>query len=333
MIIDGLQGVVCHMDDILIWGRDQQDHDIRQHTVLNQLQEAVVTLNMEKCELGKSEVKFLGHILSADGVQPDPDKVKAVMSLKEPSNTGEVRSFLGMLNQLGKYIPGLGEKDKPLRDLLSMKNQWVWGCAQQRAFDQLKNDLTSPPVLTLSDPNKELKLSADASSYGLGAVLLQKEEEQWKPVAYASRAMTETEQRYDQVEKEALGVIWGYKRFRDFLIGRHFAIETDHKPLVSLLGHQALPELLPRIQRFRLRLMRYSYTISNTPGKEVFTADTLSRSPVSQNSNLKPTDKDLIEDTNIYADQVIASMPASMAQLSEHLQEDSVCSEVMSYCQ
>ena len=336
MIIDGLQGVVCHMDDVLIWGRDLQEHDIRLHTVLNKLQDAGVTLNMEKCELGKNEVKFLGHILSADGVQPDPDKVKAVMSMKEPSNTGEVRSFLGMLNQLGKYIPGLAEKDKPLRDLLSKKYQWVWGCAQQRAFDQLKNDLTSPPVLTLYDPNKELKLSADASSYGLGAVLLQKEEEQWKPVAYASRSMTETEQRYAQVEKEALGLTWGCERFRDFLIGRHFAMETDHKPLVSLLGRQALTELPPRIQRFRLRLMRYSYTISHTPGKDLFTADTLSRSPVNQNASLKPTDRDLMEDTNIYADEVITSMPASstyMAQLREQLQEDSVCSEVMSYCQ
>lgn len=168
------------------------EQTVRLHTVLGKLQEAGVTLNMGKCELSRREVKFLGHILAADGVQPDPDKVKAVMSMREPSNTGEVRSFLGMLNQLGKYIPGLAEKDKPLRDLLSKKYQWVWGCAQRKAFEQLKNDLTSPPVLTLYDPNKELKLSADASSYGLGAVLIQKEGDVWKPVAYASRSMTDT---------------------------------------------------------------------------------------------------------------------------------------------
>lgn len=329
MIIDGLQGVVCHMDDVLIWGRDQQEHDIRLHTVLNKLQEARVTLNMEKCELGRSEVKFLGHILSTEGVQPDPEKIKGVMSMKEPANTGEVRSFLGMLNQLGKFIPGLAEKDKPLRDLLSKKYQWVWGCAQQ-----LKNDLTSPPVLTLYNPNKELKLSADASSYGLGTVLPQ-EGEQWKPVAYASRSMTETEQRYAQLEKEALGLTRGCERFRGFLIGRHFAMETDHKPLVSLLGHQALTELPPRIQWFHLRLMRYSYSISYTPGKDLFTADTLSRSPVSQNPSTTLTDRDLMEETNIYANEVVASMPASstyMAQLRGQLQQDSVCSEVMSYC-
>ncbi|XP_061159755.1 uncharacterized protein K02A2.6-like [Syngnathus typhle] len=255
MILNGLPGVVCHMDDILIWGKDQPEHNARLHTVLKKLQAAGVTLNMDKCELSTQQVKFLGHVLSAEGVRPDPDKIRAVIAMKEPSNVSEVRSFLGMVNQLGKFISGLAEKDKPLRDLLSKKNQWVWSHAQQNAFDQLKNELASTPVLTLYDPNKDLKMSADASSYGLGAVLFQKESEEWRPVAYASRSLTETEQRYAQVEKEALGLTWGCERFKDFLIGRHFSLETDHKPLVSLLGQQALTELPPRIQRFRLRLM------------------------------------------------------------------------------
>lgn len=335
VILNGLPGVVCHMDDILIWGKDQQEHNSRLHTVLNKLQEAGVTLNMEKCELSTQEVKFLGHILSTGGVQPDPDKIRAVKAMKEPSNVSEVRSFLGMVNQLGKFIPGLAEKDKPLRDLLSKKNQWVWSCAQQKAFDQLKRDLTSTPVLTLYDPNKELKLSADASSYGLGAVLFQKEGEQWRPVAYASRSLTETEQRYAQVEKEALGLTWGCERFKDFLIGRHFSLETDHKPLVSLLGQQALTELPPRIQRFRLRLMRYSYSITHTPGKALFTADTLSRAPVIQDPDSKATEE-LLADTNIYVDEIINSLPASpmyITQLKEQLKTDSICSEVMSFCQ
>lgn len=335
VILNGLPGVVCHMDDILIWGKDQQEHNVRLHTVLHKLQEAGVTLNMEKCDLSKQEVKFLGHILSAEGVQPDPDKIRAVKAMKEPSNVSEVRSFLGMVNQLGKFIPGLAEKDKPLRDLLSKKNQWVWGYAQQKAFDQLKSELTSTPVLTLYDPNKDLKLSADASSYGLGAVLFQKEGEQWRPVAYASRSLTETEQRYAQVEKEALGLTWGCERFKDFLIGRHFSMETDHKPLVSLLGLQALTELPPRIQRFRLRLMRYSYSITHTPGKALFTADTLSRAPVEMDSDSKAA-ADLMADTNIYVDEIIRSLPASPAyitQLKEQLKTDSTCSEVMSLCQ
>uniref|UniRef100_A0A1A8CXN4 Gypsy retrotransposon integrase-like protein 1 n=1 Tax=Nothobranchius kadleci TaxID=1051664 RepID=A0A1A8CXN4_NOTKA len=335
VILNGLPGVVCHMDDILIWGQDQQEHNARLHTVLNKLQEAGVTLNLEKCDLSKQEVKFLGHVLSAAGVQPDPEKIRAVTAMKEPSNISEVRSFLGMVNQLGKFIPGLAEKDKPLRDLLSKKNQWVWSCAQQKAFNQLKGDLTSTPILALYDPNKELKLSADASSYGLGAVLFQQEGEQWRPVAYASRSLTETEQRYAQVEKEALGLTWGCERFKDFLIGRHFSLETDHKPLVSLLGQQALTELPPRIQRFRLRLMRYSYTISHIPGKEILTADALSRAPVDHDPDSKAT-AELLEDTNIYVEEIVKCMPATpsyITQLREQLKTDSICSDVMAFCQ
>lgn len=122
-------------------------------------------------------------------------------------------------------------------------------------------------------------------------------------MAYASWSMTETGQRYAQVEKETLALTWGCERFRDFLISRHFSLETDHKPLVSLLGHQALTELSSRIQRFMLR--RYSYSILHTPGKALFTADTLSRAPVSLNISLKDTDKSLMEDTNIYVDEIM----------------------------
>uniref|UniRef100_A0A3Q2E2F1 Reverse transcriptase RNase H-like domain-containing protein n=1 Tax=Cyprinodon variegatus TaxID=28743 RepID=A0A3Q2E2F1_CYPVA len=169
-------------------------------------------------------LKFVGHIFPADEVRPDPDKTKAVKEMEERTNVSELRSLLGMVNNLGRFIPGLADKDN---------------CAQQKAFNQL-----------LYDPNKELKLSADASSYGLGAVLFQKEGEKWRPVAYASPSLTETEQRWVQVEKQVLELTWRCERFKDFLIGRQFSLETDHKPLISLLGQQALTELPPRIQRF-----------------------------------------------------------------------------------
>ncbi|RXN11392.1 Transposon Ty3-G Gag-Pol poly [Labeo rohita] len=250
-----------HVDghDVLIWGESQAQHDERLHTVLARIEKAGITFNLEKCELGRQEVKFLGHIIAESGVRPDPDKTRAVLQMKEPGTVSEVRSFLGMVNQLGKFIPCLAEKDRPLRDLLSKRNHWGWGKAQQEAFSELKRELSSTPVLALYNPNKELKLSADTSSYGLGAVLLQKEEEQWKPVVYASRSLTPTEQRYAQVEKEALGLTWGCERFKDFLIGHHFHLETDHKPLVSLLSIQELAELPPRIQRFRMRLMSQTF--------------------------------------------------------------------------
>lgn len=266
-------------------------------------------------------------------MSPDPDKTQAVKDMKEPSNVSELRSFLGMVNQLGKFIPNLAEKDKPLRDLLSTKNMWYWGHDQQKAFHNLKQELSSPPVLQLYNPNKPLKISADASSFGLGAVMLQKEGDVWSPVAYASRSLTPTEQRYAQVEKEALALTLACERFNDFILGLHFELETDHKPLVSLLGGQALDALPPRIQRFRMRLMRYSYTIKHIPGKSLTTADTLSRLPLS--NSVTGADTDLMEDTNIYLESVLEGFPTSskyLADLQEQLMSDSVCSQVMRYC-
>lgn len=189
-VTDGLEGVVCHMDDVLVWGQTQEEHDARLHATLEKIQRAGITLNVDKCDLSKTEVTFLGHVVSASGISPDPSKTEAIMKMKEPTTATELRSFLGMLNHLGRFVPQLAERDKPLRDLLSKKNCWVWGIDQVRAFQGLKEALTSTPVLAMYDPNRECKVSADASSYGLGGVLLQKWDEGWRPVAYMSRALT-----------------------------------------------------------------------------------------------------------------------------------------------
>ena len=125
-----------------------------------------------------------------------------------------------------------------------------------------------------------MKITADASAYGLGAVLLQRQDEVWKPVAYSSKSMTETERRYSQIEKEALALVWACEKFEDYVLGKEIQLETDHKPLVPLLGRTHLDCLPPRILRFRLRLMRFSYSICHVPGKELYTADALSRAPL-----------------------------------------------------
>ncbi|XP_030204757.1 uncharacterized protein K02A2.6-like [Gadus morhua] len=332
-VIDGLDGVVCHIDDLLVWGKDQEQHDARLHALLKKLEQAGVTLNADKCELSRSELVFLGHVITTSGISPDPEKTEAIRDMKEPTNVSELRSFLGMVNQVGKFIPQLSEKDKALRDLLSKKNCWLWGVDQAAAFRVLKEALISPPVLAMYDTSRDTKVSADASSYGLGGVLLQKWDSEWRPVAYASRSLSPTEQRYAQVEKEALGLTWACERFRDFLLGKHFCLETDHKPLLSLLGAQALDLLPPRIQRFRMRLMRYSYDIVHVPGKSLWTADTLSRSPVQK--KMTANDTELMESTNIYVDCIVNNLPVSptfMDTLKAQLEADSVCSRVMKMC-
>jgi hypothetical protein len=246
--LDGLDGQICIIDDILIHGKTQKEHDTRLRAVLKKLDESGATLNPEKCEFSKKEVKFAGCILNEEGIKSDPDKIESIRDMDAPQNVGDVRRFLGMVNQLGKFINHLAEKTKPIRDLLSKNNQFLWGPAQQEVFEKLKVELSSTPVLAYYDPSKKTILSADASSYGLGAVLLQEQENgERKPIAYLSRSMTSTEQRYAQIEKEALATTWACEKFNDYILGKDILIETDHKPLVPLFGTKLLDQLPPRI--------------------------------------------------------------------------------------
>ncbi len=210
-ILDGLDGVICMMDDILVFARDANEHD-------RKLQQKNVTLNREKCMFRKKSIKFLGHLINADGVRTDPDKTTAIVKMAEPKSVPELRKFLGMVNQMGKFS-SLAELTQPLRELLSSKVVWTWGSRQQEAFKNVKEELSRPTVLAKYDPQAPLKVSADSSSFGIGAVLLQRSEETWKPVVYASRALSETERRYAQIEKEALAVTWACEKFLDYILG------------------------------------------------------------------------------------------------------------------
>ena len=282
-ILDGLPGVICLMDDCLVFGSSQAEHDERLKALCARLEATGVTLNEGKCVFSVNEVKFLGQIVDTSGVRPDPEKLKAIRNLPARTDIHGARRLLGMTNHIGKFIPNLANLTEPIRSLLSARNTWQWGEPQQRAFDCIKAALTSTPVLAHYSPNSETIVSADASSFGLGAVLLQRDQQgNLRPVAYASCSLSPTEQRYAQIEKEALVLAWACDRFADYLTGMpKFHIFTDHKPLVPLLSPQKrLDELPPRVLRFRLRLAKFNFMISHVPGKQMHTADTLSRAPL-----------------------------------------------------
>ena len=229
--LQGIEGVICIMDDVLIHEKSQAEHDERLDLVLTRLNKANVTLNPDKCEFSKPKLKFAGYLISSKGIQIDPEKTEAIEKMERPRNVSDLRRFLGMVNHLQKFITNLAEKTKPLRDLLSAKNEWYWGQAQDQAFCELKHNLTQAPVLAQYRPDRETIIASDSSRFGLGAVIFQIQESGARlPIAYASRALTGTESRYAVIEQEALGVTWAVEKFSNYVLGKDIVIETDHKP-------------------------------------------------------------------------------------------------------
>ena len=258
----------------------------------------------------------------------------AVKQMNAPTNITELHHFLGMVNQLTKFTPQLSEVTKPLQELVSSKHQLLWSDGQTQAFETVRNMVSSDSILALFDPHRSTRVSADASLYGLRAVLTQQRpSDEWKPISYISRALTTTEQCYAQIEKEALAVTWACERLRDFLTGLQFHIHTDHKPLVPLLTTKGLDKL-PRIQRFRLRLMSFSYTVSHIPGKDLTVADTLSRAPI-ELSNIN--DNEFQEEIEAYVNLVLEQLEifsgSQLDVIKEQQLRDETCQVLTKYCQ
>ncbi|GFO00878.1 Pol polyprotein [Plakobranchus ocellatus] len=270
-ILRDIDGVICHMDDILIHASNQDTHDERVKTVLQRLQQAGLTLN-EKCEFSKPVIRFLGHIIDGHGIRADPQKIEAIVEFPVPTNITELQRFLGMVNQLAKFSPELASQTESLRQLLKRDSLWSLGHPQEQSFQAVKKNLTSTSVLAHYCAGRETIIAADASNAGLGAVLLQIQPDgSRRPVSYISRSLTPAEKNYAVIEKEALAATRASERFSEYILGSTYTIETDHKPLVPLLTTKELYKMPPRIQRFRLRLMRFSPNVDLELGNPILT--------------------------------------------------------------
>jgi hypothetical protein len=315
-ILNSQDNALHLVDDVLIYGKDQDEHDTRLREVLDRYRRAKVTLN-KKCEFSKSQIKWAGHVISGEGVSADPDRLSAILNMPPPTDVSAVRSFLGMVNQMAKFSSSLAELSAPIRDLLRKDRAWVWDSAQQSAFESVKKAMASAPVLALYDPNKPTLVSADSSSYGIGAVMQQQQSDgTWRPVTFVSRALNDVEKRYAQVEKECLALTYAAERLSDYLIGIKFVLQTDHKPLLALLSPQrALDDIPPRIQRMRIRLMRFNYSVEYLPGSQLYTADTLSRFPLPSEPTLIDT-SDVVEQ---YISTVVDALPITDVMIDKVL--------------
>lgn len=281
-ILSGCDGVLIYIDDIVVHAPNKELHDMRLRKVLDRLREFDVLLNKEKCVFGVSQIKFVGHIFTAFGVTPIHDHLSAVRNFREPVMNEEVRSYLGLVNYVGKFIPNLATISEPLRRLTKKGSVFEWGQEQKESFEQLRESLLKHSVLGYYDVDDRTQVIADASPVGLGAVLIQFKASDSRIISFANRSLTSPERNYAQTEKEALALVWAVERFHYFLFGRQFELVTDHKALETLFAPKSKP--CARIERWVIRLMAYKFTVVYKPGKTNI-ADPLSRL-------IKPNDND-----------------------------------------
>ena len=311
-IISDIEGAANDQDDIIVFGKDSEEHDKALKQVLDRVRESGLKLNKKKCTFRMTEITFLGHLISADGIKPDPRKIEAILKMPTPSSKTELQRFLGMINYLGKFLPNLSKETAPLRQLLEKDAQWRFEQPHETAINTLKKMITSSPVLAYYEPKLPTRLTTDASKAGLGAVLEQNYEGEWKPIAFASRAMTQCEQHYAQIEKETLAIVFACERFHEYTYGKRVIVRSDHKPLTEIFS-TPLNKAPPRIQRFLLRLQKYDLRVEFTPESEIPVADTLSRAYL--NHQVKPEVPE--QEIRCHVHSIIKSLPVSMSKLDE----------------
>ena len=277
--IADLPGVLVIRDDILVVGHGETDsealenHDENVIGLLERARKMNLKLNKSKVKLREAEIKFMGHVISKDGLKPDPDKVAAIKNMPKPTSKPEVLTLLGFLNYLSKFLPKLSEVSAPLRELTTNQAKFTWARQHDETFATIKQLVIQHPVLKFYNIEEEVTIQTDASEKGLDAVLLQN----GQPVAFASRTLSPTEQRYATIEKECLAIVFGCERFNQYVACREkISMVTDHKPLESIFKKSLLSAPC-RLQRMLLRLQRYNLSVKYTPVSQMFLADHLSR--------------------------------------------------------
>ena len=309
-IFGDIEGVDIYIDDVRIKAKNQVEHNVRLEQVLERAEQRNVKFKLDKCKISSNEVKYMGHIFTEQGIKLDADRVKSIVDMKPPKDKKELETFLGMITYVSRFIPSLATKNAVLRELTKKNVQWNWDENANRAFKELKETLCKAPVLQYYDVNKPVVLSVDASKSGLGAVLLQN----GLPVAYASKALTQTEQRYAQIEKEALAIAFGCIKFDQQIYSKEILVESDHKPLEAIFK-KCINDCPARLQSIRLRLQRYNLIVKYKPGKELFLADALSRAY----SNCEKLDLEKEIETQVCL--IMESFPISLDKKDQFVKE------------
>ena len=286
------------VDDVLAYDASYRDHLAHVITILERCAARGITLNRKKFQFARHALDFCGYRISEEGYTVDDSKLKAVSEFPRPENVTDLRSFMGLTNQLSGFSSKLASMAQPLRDLLKQKTVWNWTVLHEEAFQSVKKALVAPPIMAFFDQGAPTALHTDASrTRGLGFVLRQRQEGAWKMIQCGSRFLTDTESRYSVIELECLAVMWACRKCHVYLAGLpHFDLVVDHRPLVPILNSKRLAEIEnSRLQRLREKLTPYSFTTSWQKGATHCNCipDALSRAPVSD-----PTPEDEIAEVS-----------------------------------
>jgi transposase InsO family protein len=283
LVLAGLlwEEVLVYIDDIIIFSKEWRSHLETLSKVLQRLEEAGLTLKLPKCHFARQELAFLGFRVSADGVRKDPAKVAAIGAMEVPTTAKQLRTFLGLTGYLRRFIKGYAEVARPLTDLLTeeARGEWAkgsaWNPLATAAFEKLKLLVAEEVVLDYPNPKTPYHVVCDASDFAVGAMLAQLDSDgRERPIAFASKRLTETESRYSATEREGLAVVFAVKKFRQHILGRPTVVVTDHAALRQLYTTK---DPVGRISRWVVLLMEYNLTFVHRPGTENRIADALSR--------------------------------------------------------
>lgn len=268
---------MVYLDDIIIYSTDINSHFKTLREVLEKLRNAGLKIKVKKCQFLKKSLEYLGHVVTEEGIKMQEGKIKSICDYPAPTTVKGVRRFLGMAGYYRPFIQNSSTVAKPLTELTKKDVNFKWTKVEQSSFDMLKVKLTEQPVLVYPDFTKEFYIACDASSTGLGAVLLQKYQTRMRAVHYASRVLNSAERNYSTTEKECLAVYWALKKFRHLILGYQVKVLTDHKPICDLFKKRAFTNN-QKFNRWFVSVLEFSHDFKHIPGKWNTIADGLSRS-------------------------------------------------------
>ena len=279
VVLCGLSYLTClvYLDDVIVFGSSFDERLMRLEQVFDRLARANLKLKPSKCSLCQRSVDFLGHVVSADGIAMQEAKISAITEWPPCKSVADVRAFMGLTGYYRRFVKNFSVIATPLYSLMKKNVEFKWSDECQHAMDELKARLVSQPILALPISEGWYLLDTDASDFGLGAVLSQEQDGCERVIAYASRILNKAERKYETTRKELLAIVYGLKQYKQYLLGRHFVIKTDHA-ILSWLQRTAEPML--QLARWLTFIEQFDYKILHRPGTQHGNADGLSRRPI-----------------------------------------------------